>query len=111
MKLWGGRFQKDTAQLMDDFHSSISFDQRLYRYDILGSIAHARMLGKTGIIKQEEAEQIIKGLQELLDEIEAGQVQFSVEAEDIHMNMETLLIEKIGPVGKKCIPGEAVMTR
>ena len=107
MKLWGGRFQKDTAQLMDDFHSSISFDQRLYRYDILGSIAHARMLGKTGIIKQEEAEQIIKGLQELLDEIEAGQVQFSVEAEDIHMNMETLLIEKIGPVGKKMHTGRS----
>jgi argininosuccinate lyase len=107
MKLWGGRFQKDTAQLMDDFHSSISFDQRLYRYDILGSIAHARMLGKTGIIKQEEAEQIIKGLQELLDEIEAGQVQFSVEAEDIHMNMETLLIEKIGPVGKKLHTGRS----
>jgi len=107
MKLWGGRFQKDTDQLMDDFHSSISFDQRLYRYDILGSIAHARMLGKTGIIKREEAEQIVKGLQELLAEIEAGQVAFSVEAEDIHMNMETLLIEKIGPVGKKLHTGRS----
>ena len=107
MKLWGGRFQKDTDQLMDDFHSSISFDQCLYRYDILGSIAHARMLGKTGIIKREEAEQIVKGLQELLAEIEAGQVVFSVEAEDIHMNMETLLIEKIGPVGKKLHTGRS----
>ena len=107
MKLWGGRFQKETDQLMDDFHSSIGFDQRLYRYDILGSIAHARMLGKTGIIQPEEAAQIVKGLQEILAEIEAGQVQFSVEAEDIHLNMETLLIKKIGPVGKKLHTGRS----
>lgn len=107
MKLWGGRFQKETDQLMDDFHSSISFDQRLYRYDILGSIAHARMLGQTEIITLEEAAQIREGLEELLAEIEAGQVQFSVEAEDIHMNMETLLIEKIGPVGKKLHTGRS----
>ena len=107
MKLWGGRFQKETDHLMDDFHSSISFDQRLYRYDILGSIAHARMLGKTGIINPEEVLQIVKGLQELFAEIEAGQMQFSVEAEDIHMNMETLLIEKIGPAGKKLHTGRS----
>ncbi|MDD4146153.1 MAG: argininosuccinate lyase, partial [Clostridia bacterium] len=107
MKLWGGRFQKETDQLMDDFHSSISFDRRLYRYDILGSIAHVRMLGQTGIIALEEAAQIIDGLEDLLTEIEAGQVQFSVSAEDIHMNIETLLIEKIGPVAKKMHTGRS----
>jgi len=107
MKLWGGRFQKETAEQMDDFHSSIGFDQRLYRYDILGSIAHGRMLGKTGIIAPAEAAQIIAGLEALLAEIEAGQVQFAVEAEDIHMNIESLLIEKIGPVGKKLHTGRS----
>jgi argininosuccinate lyase len=107
MKLWGGRFQKETDQLMDDFHSSISFDRRLYRYDILGSIAHARMLGKMEIITPGEATQIIAGLEDLLTEIEAGQVQFSVSAEDIHMNIETLLIEKIGPVAKKMHTGRS----
>ncbi len=101
MKLWGGRFTKNTDRLVEDFHSSISFDQRLYRYDIAGSIAHARMLGETGIIEPAEAHAIITGLQELLAEIEAGKIQFSVDAEDIHMNIETLLTAKIGPVGKK----------
>lgn len=100
-KLWGGRFQKKTAQLMDDFHSSIGFDQRLYRYDLQGSIAHARMLGATGIILPQEAGQITAGLEKLLQEIDEGTIEFSVEAEDIHMNVETLLIEKIGPVAKK----------
>jgi argininosuccinate lyase len=100
-KLWGGRFQKETDRLMDDFHSSIGFDRRLYRYDLLGSIAHARMLGEAGIILPEEAKQIIDGLEVLLQEAAEGRLQFSVEAEDIHMNIETLLIEKIGPVAKK----------
>ncbi len=100
-KLWGGRFQKATDHLVDDFHSSISFDQRLYRYDIRGSMAHARMLAKQGIIAPEEAQAIIKGLEEILADIEAGRVEFSVAAEDIHMNIEQLLIERIGPVGKK----------
>jgi argininosuccinate lyase len=101
MKLWGGRFTKAPDQLTDDFHSSISFDQRLYRDDLRGSIAHARMLGETGIITREEAAQIMAGLEELRQEIEAGKVQFSVEAEDIHMNIEMLLTEKIGAVAKK----------
>jgi len=106
-KLWGGRFQKNTAQLVEDFHSSIGFDRRLYRHDIRGSIAHARMLGKQGIISKEEADQIIAGLEALLEEIEAGAVRFSVEAEDIHMNIETLLIEKIGEAGKKLHTGRS----
>lgn len=107
MKLWGGRFQKNTDRLMDDFHSSIHFDQRLYRYDILGSIAHARMLGREKIIPAKEAELIVSGLEELLQEIEAEKVTFSKEAEDIHMNIETLLTEKIGPVGKKLHTGRS----
>lgn len=100
-KLWGGRFAKTTDKLVEDFHSSIHFDQRLYRQDILGSIAHATMLGEQGIITPAEADQIIAGLKELLAEIEAGKVQFDVAAEDIHMNIEKLLTEKIGAVGKK----------
>src|SRR5690554_6870240 len=106
-KLWSGRFQKKTSHLVDDFHSSISFDQRLYKYDIEGSIAHAKMLGKTGIVSAEESEQIVQGLQAVLNDIESGEVQFSVEAEDIHMNVEQLLTEKIGPLGKKLHTGRS----
>jgi argininosuccinate lyase len=100
-KLWGGRFQKETDTLVEDFHSSISFDQRLYKYDIKGSIAHARMLGRIGVLLPTEAEAIIRGLEEVLADIEAGRVEFSVEAEDIHMNVEQLLTDKIGELGKK----------
>lgn len=100
-KLWGGRFQKETDRLVEDFHSSISFDQRLYQYDIKGSIAHARMLGKVGIISPGEAQTIVQGLEEVLSDIEAGRVEFSVGAEDIHMNVEQLLTAKVGEVGKK----------
>ncbi|GAB6178856.1 argininosuccinate lyase [Desulfotomaculum defluvii] len=101
MKLWGGRFQKTTDSLVEDFHSSISFDQRLYKQDIRGSIAHATMLGKVGVISVEEAKQIVLGLNQILDEIEQGKVEFDVAAEDIHMNVEQLLTAKIGAVGKK----------
>ncbi|MDD4237245.1 MAG: argininosuccinate lyase [Desulfotomaculaceae bacterium] len=100
-KLWGGRFQKETDHLVEDFHSSISFDQRLYKYDIKGSIAHARMLGRCGIITEKEAGALVRGLEEVLAEIEAGKAEFSVEAEDIHMNVEQLLTAKIGALGKK----------
>jgi argininosuccinate lyase len=100
-KLWGGRFQKETDRLVEDFHSSISFDQRLYKYDIKGSIAHARMLGRAGIIKPGEADIIIRGLEEVLNDIEAGRVELSVGAEDIHMNVEQLLTGRIGELGKK----------
>jgi argininosuccinate lyase len=100
-KLWGGRFRKETDTLVEDFHSSISFDQRLYKYDIKGSIAHARMLGRVGIIQPAEADAIARGLDEVLADIEAGRVEFSVETEDIHMNVEQLLTNKIGEMGKK----------
>lgn len=107
MKLWGGRFQKSTDKLVEDFHSSISFDQRLYREDIKGSAAHARMLGKCGVISPEEAEQIIAGLEGVLSDIEMGKVSFEVGAEDIHMNVEKILTERIGSVGKKLHTGRS----
>ena len=101
MKLWAGRFQKETDTLVNDFNSSISFDARLYKEDITGSMAHAAMLGRQGIIEQHEADKIVAALKEILADIEAGKVVFSVENEDIHMNIETLLTERIGDTGKR----------
>lgn len=100
-KAWGGRFRKETASLMDDFHSSIHFDYRLAEEDIRGSIAHADMLGKTGIIPRSEADTIIIGLKRILEKVKAGQVNWDPAAEDIHMNVEKLLIQEIGELGKK----------
>jgi argininosuccinate lyase len=107
MKLWGGRFEKTTDALVEDFHSSISFDQRLYKQDIQGSIAHARMLGEIGVLTSEEAEQIIEGLGEILSDIKEGKIEFEVGAEDIHMNIEKLLTERVGTVGKKVHTGRS----
>lgn len=107
MKLWGGRFEKATNVMVDDFNSSIRFDKRLYKQDINGSIAHVTMLGKQDIIPQEDADVIKKGLEELLLDIENNKVAFDIEAEDIHMNIEKLLIEKIGIVGKKLHTGRS----
>ncbi len=101
MKLWGGRFAKGNDHLMEDFHSSITFDKRLYKEDITGSLAHSAMLAKQGIISAEEGELIAGALKEILAEIESGKAEFDVAAEDIHMNVETMLIAKIGDVGKK----------
>lgn len=101
MKLWKGRFSKDSAASADEFNASIGFDKRMYKEDIEGSMAHAEMLGKQGIIAKEEAELIIKTLKEILADIEAGKVEFTIEGEDIHMNIETLLTERIGSTGKK----------
>ncbi|HWR40808.1 MAG TPA: argininosuccinate lyase [Patescibacteria group bacterium] len=98
-KLWGGRFSKSTDVLVEEFTSSISFDQRMYRQDIAGSIAHARMLGKCGIIPPEDVEKIIDGLQEILADIEAGEFSFEVALEDIHMNIEKRLTDRIGAAG------------
>lgn len=107
MKLWGGRFKKETSGLMDDFHSSISFDCRMYREDITGSIAHAEMLGRQGIIPEEDARKIIQGLKDILIDIEAGKIEFSAQAEDIHMNIESLLIQRIGEAGKRLHTGRS----
>lgn len=106
-KMWGGRFSKTTDPLVEDFHSSISFDKRLYKEDIAGSIAHARMLGSQNIISKEDSDKIIVGLEEILEEISEGKVEFDVYAEDIHMNIESLLTKKIGEVGKKLHTGRS----
>jgi len=100
-KLWGGRFSQPTDKFVEEFTASIQFDQRLYRYDIQGSVAHCRMLARQGIIDHDEADAIIAGLGEILAEIERGEFEFSIAREDIHMNIEARLIEKIGPVGGK----------
>ena len=101
MKLWAGRFQKETDTLVNDFNSSIGFDARLYKQDITGSIAHAGMLGKQGIIEQSEADKIIEGLKAILADIEDDKVEFSLDNEDIHMNIEALLTQRIGDTGKR----------
>jgi len=100
-KLWGGRFSQPTDKFVEEFTASIQFDQRLYRYDIQGSIAHCRMLAKQKIIQPDESDVIVTGLREILAEIERGEFEFSVAREDIHMNIEARLIEKVGPVGGK----------
>ena len=101
MKLWGGRFTKGTDAAVEHFHASIGFDWRLYEQDIRASQAHARMLAKCGIITPGEADAICTGLEGIAADIEAGKVEFSVAAEDIHMNIEQLLTERIGDVAKK----------
>lgn len=106
-KLWGGRFEKPTNKAVEDFHSSIRFDCRLYRQDIEGSIAHATMLGEQKIIPAEDAALIVEGLQGILADIEAGKVEFDVSAEDIHMNVEKLLTERIGPAGGRLHTGRS----
>ena len=107
MKLWGGRFSKSTDSMVDDFNSSIRFDQRLYKEDILGSIAHVSMLGKQNIIPIEESEIIKKELKVILRDIEDGKIEFDIEAEDIHMNIEKILISRIGDTGKKLHTGRS----
>ncbi|MGR6837478.1 argininosuccinate lyase [Syntrophomonas erecta] len=101
MKLWSGRFTKASDKLTEDFNASIAVDQRMYRQDIAGSIAHATMLARQGILTPEEGDLIVTGLKEIQQELEEGKLEFTVEAEDVHMNIETFLIRKIGEVGKK----------
>jgi argininosuccinate lyase len=100
-KLWGGRFSGATDELVDVFNASIEFDRRLYREDIAGSIAHAHMLAATEIISSEDASAIVAGLEAIRDEIEAGEFEFSVAREDIHLNIEAALIERIGDAGRR----------
>ncbi|MCI5928382.1 MAG: argininosuccinate lyase [Pseudoflavonifractor capillosus] len=101
MKLWAGRFQKETDTLVNDFNSSITFDARLYQEDIEGSMAHAAMLGKQGIIEEHEAEKIIDGLKAILEDIKAERVELTTDNEDIHMNVESLLTGRLGETGKR----------
>lgn len=101
MKLWGGRFRKETDTLVNDFNSSIQFDCRMYREDIEGSLAHAKMLAGQGIISREDEQQIRQGLQGILADVEAGKIEFTADNEDIHMNVEALLTQRIGEAGKR----------
>ncbi len=100
-KPWAGRFTEKTSKTVEYFTESISFDRRLWKYDIEGSIAHAKMLGKQNIISQKDSAAIINGLKNIAGEIETGRFRFAVELEDIHMNIEAALIKNIGDAGKK----------
>ncbi|WP_404451078.1 argininosuccinate lyase [Virgibacillus necropolis] len=106
-KLWSGRFTKETNKLVDQFTSSISFDQKLAKEDIQGSLAHVQMLGECKVITTEEAKTIQAGLETILQKLEKGNIEFSVEHEDIHMNLEKLLIDEIGPIGGKLHTGRS----
>jgi argininosuccinate lyase len=106
-KLWGGRFTQPTDKFVEEFTASIEFDKRLYRHDIRGSIAHARMLGREGIIPPGDTEAIVGGLQDILGRIESGSFDFSVSLEDIHMNIEAQLTQKIGEAGKRLHTGRS----
>jgi argininosuccinate lyase len=106
-KLWGGRFTKETNKLVEEFTASISFDQKLAIEDIEGSLAHVQMLGACNIIPIEDAETIKEGLLFIKQQVEKGEIEFSIEHEDIHMNIEKLLIDKIGPVGGKLHTGRS----
>ena len=100
-KMWAGVTDGNTAQIADDFNSSIRFDCRMYKQDITGSMAHAAMLGAQGIIAQSEAETLIDGLQGILDDLDSGKLEFDLTCEDIHMFVEQVLTERLGDVGKK----------
>ena len=96
-KLWGGRFAETTSALVERFSESVSFDARLYRQDIRGSQAHARMLGKVGVLSSADVDAIVSGLDGILADIEAGRFEWKTELEDVHMNIEAALTARIGP--------------
>jgi len=106
-KLWGGRFAESTSALVEKFSESVSFDSRLYRQDIRGSQAHARMLAKVGVLSAEDAERIVAGLDAILGRIESGQFEWSEKLEDVHMNIEARLTEDIGDAGKRLHTGRS----
>lgn len=106
-KMWGGRFGEGTGALMEAYSESVSYDRRMYKQDIAGSKAHARMLAKRGVLAGEEAERIVAGLDMVLDEIESGVFPWRVELEDVHMNVEQRLTELIGPLGGKLHTGRS----
>jgi len=107
IKPWGGRFTEPTDVFVEAFTASIEVDKRLYAHDIAGSIAHARMLGHIGVLTSEEYEAIVEGLQAIKDEIEQGEFDWKVSLEDVHMNIEARLIERIGETGKKLHTGRS----
>lgn len=103
--LWGGRFQEPTDAFVERFTASVQFDQRLYSQDIQGSIAHATMLASVDVLTADEAKQIIDGLNAIALDIESGNFNWSIAREDVHMNIEAALTERIGSVGKKSAHG------
>ncbi|MXY90070.1 MAG: argininosuccinate lyase [Gammaproteobacteria bacterium] len=106
-KLWSGRFSEATDKFIERFTASVGFDARLYKQDIAGSIAHATMLAEAGVLTEEEARQIVGGLEGIRADIEQGRFAWSVELEDVHMNIEAALTERIGKVGKKLHTGRS----
>ena len=106
-KPWGGRFSEPTDAFVEAFTASVDFDRRLYAHDIAGSIAHARMLAKVGVLTEAEANRIVEGLEAIREEIESGRFEWSVALEDVHMNIEARLTERIGDVGKKLHTGRS----
>ncbi|MBO5926726.1 MAG: argininosuccinate lyase, partial [Clostridia bacterium] len=100
-KMWAGRTSGETCKIADDFNSSISFDKKMYKEDVCGSMAHASMLASKGIISEEDSQLIIRGLTEIFSDIESGKLEISSDAEDIHMFIESELTNRIGEVGKK----------
>lgn len=106
-KLWGGRFSEPTDEFVQEFTASVQFDNRLYYYDIVGSIAHATMLETIGVLSKSEAKQIIQGLKDIQFDIERGDFAWSIELEDVHMNIEARLTDRIGEVGKKLHTGRS----
>lgn len=107
MKLWGGRFTKETNKLVHNFNESLSFDQKFYRQDIKGSMAHVKMLAAVNIISNEDRDVILKGLEGILGDIESGKLEFSLEYEDIHSFVEANLIERVGEAGKRLHTGRS----
>ncbi|BAV32968.1 argininosuccinate lyase [Sulfuricaulis limicola] len=106
-KPWSGRFTEPTDAAVEAFTASVDFDRRLYVYDIMGSIAHAQMLAKVGVLTKKECDAIVRGLKEIEAEIDAGKFDWSVALEDVHMNIEARLIQRIGEVGKKLHTGRS----
>lgn len=106
-QLWGGRFTKETDQLVYNFNASISFDQKFYEQDIRGSIAHVKMLAKQQILTDGERDQILEGLKEILEDVRSGKRKISDKYEDIHSFVEATLIDRIGDAGKKLHTGRS----
>ena len=106
-QLWGGRFTKETDQLVYRFNASISFDQKFYKQDIQGSMAHVKMLAKQGILTEDEKEQILKGLKGILADVESGKLEITDKYEDIHSFVEANLNSRLGDTGKKLRTGRS----
>ena len=106
-KPWGGAFEQPTDQLLEQFSESVSFDHQMYAHDVRGSVAHARMLAKVGMLTGEECDQIVAGLEAIRDKIAVGEFAFSTALEDVHMNIERALVDRIGDVGRKLHTGRS----